>query len=159
MSKRKTIARREVPPTHLVMVDTNVLWFEDKSFAVSPDFEKFWNANTALISLELALSEIVVGELKFQQTTSALKRLKNASVEIEEISKITSCKHVNKISENMVKQQVDQKIDKWLQNYKALIVDVPIHAVDWKKLIGAAIWREAPFTFDPKDKVNEKYLS
>ena len=156
MAKRKTIARRETPPTHIVTVDTNILWHEDKSFPVSPDFEKFWNENSALIPLELAISEVVIGELKFQQTTSALKRLKTVSAEIEEISKIASFNHINKIKESSVKNQVNDKIDKWLQNFRGSIIEIPINKIDWRKLIDSAIWRAPPFTFDPKDKVNEK---
>jgi hypothetical protein len=67
--------RRKPPPQHLVIVDTNILWDKDKKLPVSPAFDAFWGKNSPLLPMTLHVPHVVMGELHFQQTTSALKSL------------------------------------------------------------------------------------
>ena len=153
---KRSVARRITPTTHIVIVDTNILWHEEKSYAVSPDFDQFWASNSELIPLELAVPEIVLGELKFQQVTSAFKKLKLITNELSELSKIASYTHGHRISEEQVKEQVCRKIDDWLSSLGGREIFTPTAEIVWQDLIDAAIWRMPPFTYDPKDKINEK---
>lgn len=63
------------PVPHVVIVDTNILWFEDKTPAANPDFDKFWADHQALVQLELMIPEVVRGELLFQQVYPAQRFL------------------------------------------------------------------------------------
>jgi hypothetical protein len=148
--------QRSKPPTHVVVVDTNILWDKDKKLSVSPAFDHFWKSNSALIPLELRVPEVVFGELHFQQTTSALKSLSTISEAFDELSGITTSKYGHKCNESTIRSQVKSKLDRWLKTHSGSVVATPVSKIDWQSLVDAAIWRKPPFTFDAKDKGNEK---
>jgi len=147
---------RDTPQTHLVVVDTNILWDKDKKNAVSPDFDRFWKDNSSLIPLELRIPEVVFGELHFQQTTSALKSCAAAREHMSELSGITQSRYVPKIDENKIREQVGRKIEKWAKGLGGIVVPTPCREIDWQGVIGNAMWRRPPFTFDAKNSDNEK---
>jgi hypothetical protein len=82
------------PPEHIVLVDTNILWHEDKSHVVNPDFDTFWDTYSPSFPMKLILPDVVRGELLFQQTTSALKLLEKANQDLSDVSRITA-KHTS----------------------------------------------------------------
>lgn len=149
---KRVVARRAHSPPHVVLVDTNILWDKNKSYAVSPAFDAFWKDNSSRIPLELLVPEVVLGELKFQQTTSALKALKAVTEHFAILSGIAQHTHSHKISNDLIRKQVCDKIDLWLSETGGRSVSIPVSMIDWRRLVDAAIWREPPFSFDPDDK-------
>jgi hypothetical protein len=148
--------KRPSPPEHIVVVDTNLLWHEDKAHVVHPDFDAFWERHSQKFPMKLLIPEAVMGELLFQQTTSALKKLDRVNQEIAEISKITSCSHSHRITTERLKQQVKDRFSAWLEEKDAEIEVTPIAGINWTALIEASIWRQLPFTLDAKNPRNEK---
>ena len=148
--------RRTPPPTHLVVVDTNILWDKDKKLPVSQAFDEFWRKNSPEIPMELFVPDVVFGELHFQQATSALKALSSINDGFAELSGITSANYAHKCNEATVRAQVHNKLEKWLRGQAGKLLPTPIASVNWKEVVDSAIWRKPPFTFDPKDKSNEK---
>ncbi len=114
----KNKLKKVEPPEHFVFVDTNILWHEDKSLTVHPDFDLFWHKYCKDFKLKLLIPEVVKGELWFQQTTSAIKRLEKINDEVKEIDKITNKFHKHNISENKIKTSIESKIDR---NYKLIL--------------------------------------
>lgn len=147
---------RKPPPVHVVVVDTNILWDKDKKLPVCVAFDDFWKKNSLLVPLELHLPDVVIGELQFQQTTSALKSLTTIKEQLDELSGISHSIYTHKASEATIKTQIRQKLEKWLKGHSGKIVQTPVTKIDWPAIVDAAVWRKPPFTFDPKDKNNEK---
>lgn len=148
--------KRTPPPPHLVVVDTNILWDKDKKLPVAVAFDDFWNRNSGLIPLRLHIPDVVFGELHFQQTTSAVKALANITEGFAEISGITSSSYSHKCNEATIRAQVKGKLEKWLNGHAGSVVTTPVNDIDWAEVVESAIWRRPPFTFDAKDKNNEK---
>lgn len=148
--------QREKPPQHIVAVDTNILWHQDKKYAASPEFDEFWERNRAIIPLDLRIPETVFGELWFQQTTSALKSLEKVSENIQQVSNVADTAYKHRITPQRLKEQVRTKLTKWAKAKNATVSPVPYQQINWQNLINQAIWREPPFTFDPKNSDNEK---
>lgn len=147
---------RKPPPQHLVIVDTNILWDKDKKQAVSPTFNAFWAKNSPLLPLTLHVPQVVIGELHFQQTTSALKALGNLSDAYDELSGITAVAYSHKCNEATIRNQVRLKLDRWLKATGGSELATPVNTVDWAAVVDSAVWRKPPFTSDPKDQKNEK---
>ena len=152
MSKIKKIT----PKPHAIIVDTNALWHENKSFPVNPEFDKFWEQYKDLFPMELIIPSIVYGELLFQQSTSATKALEDANKAFEKISSIASTAYRHRVTIPSIRKNVKKKVDKWIADKHAVVRHVPHTVIDWHSLIEKAVWREPPFTYDPKDKINEK---
>ena len=148
--------KKPSPPEHIVIVDTNILWHEDKGFIVNPDFDSFWNKYSGSFPMKLVLSEVVKEELLFQQTTSALKSLEKANQEISTISRITEKQYSHRVTSSRVKKEVEDRFNGWLAAKKVEVKATPIDDIDWKSVIHSAIWRELPFAPDPKNPKNEK---
>src|SRR5579864_3323163 len=81
------------PLPHVVLVDTNILWYKDKGPAVNPEFDTFWTEHQKLVDLELIIPEAVRDELLFQQSTSCLKSVDKVVEQFVEISSITNVSH------------------------------------------------------------------
>src|SRR6266852_1875230 len=94
------------PLPHVVIVDTNILWYKDKGPVVSPDFDAFWADHKQLVELELVIPEVVKGELLFQQVTSCSKLLDKVAEHVSEISWITAKKHRQRMSREILLHQV-----------------------------------------------------
>ncbi|MEQ9106818.1 MAG: PIN domain-containing protein [Limnobacter sp.] len=148
--------KRTAPPLHLVVVDTNILWDKDKKLPVSAAFDEFWNRNSPRIPMSLRVPEVVFGELHFQQTTSAVKTLSNITEGFVEISGITNATYSHKFNESKIKSQVKIKLERWLHGHAGTVEYTPIANIDWAAVVESAVWRQPPFTFDAKDKNNEK---
>lgn len=147
---------RKTPPEHKVVVDTNVLWHEDKSFVVSPEFERFWKTYGTEFKLELVIPDIVRGELLYQQTTSALKALAKANDLFSKVSAIAEREYSHRVSEHRVKKDVAERLGRWIATAGAVVVQTPIEKIEWAKLIERAVWREPPFAADPNNPEQEK---
>lgn len=148
--------RRVAPQTHIVLVDTNILFDEDKTNPVNPDFNSFWMTAAALIPLELRIPEVVFGELHFQQATSALKLSGGIRDSFAKLAGITQAPYVPRLEDTKIKGQVKKKIEHWLRSLGGSIAPTPLATVDWASLVESAVWRVPPFSFDPKNKDNEK---
>jgi hypothetical protein len=139
-----------------VVPDTSILWHEDKGHAVCPEFDQFWDAHSGHISLELVIPSTVIGELHFQQTTSALKAVDRITESMSVLSKVSTANYRHRIDGGTVTRQVGTKLSKWLASKGGKIVDVPLGAIDWASVVEAAVWRKPPFTFDSKNPDQEK---
>ncbi len=148
--------RRETPPPHIIVPDTNILWHEDKSLVVSPDFESFWNEYSRQLTLRLIIPEVVRGELLFQQTTSATKSLSIAIENLEKVGRITQKKFRKPTTPEITKKRIEKRFDNWLNRSDGSIEPTPIEDIDWRHMVNSAIWRDSPFTFDPKNRDSEK---
>lgn len=148
--------RRTPPPQHVVVVDTNILWDKDKKLSVSQTFDAFWQKTSPLIPMTLHVPEAVLGELQFQQTTSALKALANINENFSELAGITSSPYSHKCNEATIKTQVRGKLERWLKGHNGSLIPTPVAQIDWSSVVEAGIWRRPPFTFDPKDPKTEK---
>lgn len=146
---------RTKPIPHVIIPDTSILWCEDKKPAVSPDFESFWDNHQKLVPLELVIPEIVRGELLFQQVTSALKQYEKVTSTLGELSAIAQCKHEFSITAEEIKAQVCHKFDRWMERKGGQGKALP-QQIGWARLAEAAVWRQPPFSFDPKNPDNEK---
>ena len=149
------VKREEVEP-HIVFVDTNILWDKDKKFPVDPNFDNFWHKNSSICSLELHIPEIVFGELHFQQTTSALKAMNQASESLKLMSDIAATIYKHRATEQKLKQKIEEKLQNWIRPIRAIIDVVPIGNINWSDIITSSLWRKPPFEFDPKNDENEK---
>lgn len=148
--------KKPIPMPHVVITDTSTLWFEDKHFAVDPLFDTFVKDYASPFSLEIKVPEVVRGELLFQQTTSALNSLKRANAEIDSVSKVTCKSYSHRVTDERVKKEVEAKLDNWVGSIHAQVVATPTNTIQWPVLVQQAIWRKPPFTFNSKDKDNEK---
>lgn len=148
--------RRKPPPQHLVIVDTNILWDKDKKLPVSPVFDTFWGKNSLLLPMTLHVPHVVMGELHFQQTTSALKALGTITEAFQELTGITHSSYGHKCNESTIRNQVRAKLDSWLKGIGGTELATPVAHIDWAAVVEGAVWRKPPFTFDPKDQKNEK---
>lgn len=148
--------RRKPPPQHLVIVDTNILWDKDKKLPVSPMFDTFWGKNSPLLPMTLYVPHVVMGELHFQQTTSALKALGVITESFQELTGITQASYGHKCNEATIRNQVRAKLDRWLKSLGGAELATPVAHIDWAAVVENAVWRKPPFTFDPKDQKNEK---
>jgi PIN domain len=147
---------RPSPPEHLVLVDTNILWTDDKAVVVNPAFDAFWAQYSAVFPMKLIVPGVVRGELLFQQVTSATKLLEKANDHFDRISKITTVAYAHRVTANRIKKHVEERFEAWLQAKRAEIKEVPIPHVDWAKVIDDSIWRVLPFTGDSKERNSEK---
>lgn len=144
------------PPPHTVVVDTNALWHEDKTFVVAPRFGEVWGELSALADLTLVIPEIVRAELVFQQTTSAVKSVEKATEQIDRLRAITGQRYGELPTPGKVRKLVEARFDRWVDEVRAVVVPTPISLVDWRRVVDAAVWRLPPFTFDSKDPSREK---
>lgn len=144
------------PQTHLVVPDTSALWEKDKALPVSPEFEAFWEEHNGLARLELVVPETVLGELAFQQTSSAWKSADKVSAELKTLSGVTGSVHTKRIDRSRVRSQVEGKIDRWLRSKGGSAESLPIGAIDWRSVCDGAVWRLPPFTNDPSRPELEK---
>ena len=144
------------PPEHIVMLDTNILWHENKGFVVNPEFDGFWEKYSGVFPMKLIIPEVVIGELLYQQTTSAIKLVDKVNQDIELISQITQKKYSHRVTQDRVKKEVEERLKGWLTVKKAEIMATPIDDINWKSLVDSAIWRELPFLADAKNPKTEK---
>ena len=99
------VRKEEVPP-HIVIPDTNILWNQDKSVAVNPEFDLFWEEFSSNSNLKLVIPEVVKGELLFQQSSTAKKLMEKDSDCFSKITSITDYKNNHKITSKSVKKQI-----------------------------------------------------
>jgi hypothetical protein len=146
---------RSKPIPHVIIPDTSILWCEDKKPTVSPDFESFWDNHHKLVPLELVIPQIVRGELLFQQVTSAQKHFEKMATALSDLSAIAECRHEFSITANEIKEQVCRKFDRWLERKGGLVRALP-QQIALASIAEASVWRQPPFSFDPKNPDNEK---
>lgn len=137
-------------PKHYVLIDSNVIWQEDKSEVVSEDFTKFWGEYANKYDLELLVPEVVRSEILFQHTSVGLKLLDKVNDKFDTLSKITDSKYKHTNTSKKLRGHTEKRIDKWIKSVKALILETPVDTIDWNNLIEKAIWRKKPFTEDRK---------
>lgn len=148
--------KKPTPPEHILIVDTNILWHEDKSCVVAPSFTEFWETFSGTFPMNLIIPEVVHGELLFQQTTSALKQLERANRCLDNISGITEKKYSHRVNPYRIKSEVAARFEKWLKSNKAEVKITPTESIDWRNVLERSIWRQIPFTEDEKNPKNEK---
>ena len=147
---------KSAPRPHILIPDTSILWHEDKTHAVDPEFDQFWDQHVTLVTLQLVVPEVVRSELLFQQTTSACKAFDRVTEQLAIISAITTHPQRHRLQKEKIKQQIAAKVDKWLDGKSALVQPIPISRINWEQLCEAAAWRLPPFTLNPKNPEWEK---
>ena len=108
--------RRDVLATHIIVPDTNILWDKDKKNSVSADFNAFWERNKSLISIKLIVPEVVLGELQFQQATSAIKLASTVAENLQELSGVAQATYSTRLDNEKIKKQVGVKLNKWVRS-------------------------------------------
>ena len=146
-----TRIRRNIPSGHVLVVDTNALWHDDKTLVVSPKFQTFWEQYSNDFKLKLVIPEVVRGELLYQQTASALTSLERANNQFKTLSGImgSSCNH--RVTPERVQRDVQRRFDRWAIKNNATIEPTPIGSIHWSRLIENAVWRKPPF-IEEKDR-------
>jgi hypothetical protein len=150
-----TIVKENIEP-HAVVVDTNILFDQDKSKVVNFDFDAFWEKHATEANLQLLIPEVVVGEILFQQTTSALKTLSRANESFDRLSSFTGKSYSHRVNDTRVKTEIRSRFYCWAKVKKVRELATPISEIDWKNLISNSIWRLPPFSYDPKKEDLEK---
>ncbi|WKD48358.1 PIN domain-containing protein [Microbulbifer spongiae] len=150
-----TIVKEKIAP-RAVIVDTNILFDQDKSNVVHPDFDKFWSEHAIEANLKLMLPEVVIGEVLFQQTTSALKTLSRVNDSFGRLSKYTGKSYSHRVTESRLRREIKKRFLSWAnsKNYKE--ISTPINEIDWSNIVHSSIWRIPPFSYDPKKESLEK---
>jgi len=149
--------RKTKPKPHVVLVDTSVLWHEDKSHPANPAFDELWVNTKGSLDANLVVPEVVYQEILFQQTTSAVKLLGKATEAFHGISSIARRPFGHRVTAARIKLQIRNKLDKWVADKKAYVRPVPCATIDWPRFVERALWREPPFTFDPKDRTEKGF--
>lgn len=148
--------KKPSPPEHIVIVDTSVLWHNDKTVVVNPEFDAFWEKYSGIFPMKLVIPDVVRGEILFQQRTSALKHLDKATEELQSVYQITKKSYSHRVTPDRIAEQVERRLDSWIEFRAAEIKPVPIADIDWKRVIADSINRVLPFTSDPKHSMSEK---
>jgi hypothetical protein len=148
--------KKPSPPEHIVVVDTTILWHEDKTVVVNPEFDGFWNRYSAIFPMKLLIPDVVRGELLFQQRTSASKHLHKANQELQSVFSITKREYSHRVTLDRIAEQVERRLDSWIEVRGAEVKAAPIQDIDWKQVISDSINRVPPFTSDPKHPMSEK---
>lgn len=148
--------RREKIKEHVVIPDTNIIWFKDKTKVVNPDFDLFWNTYAQESNLKLIIPDVVKGEILFQQSTSAIKQMNRATECMTEVCGITEYSYTHRMTAKRIRGQIRKRFEKWEKQKKAIIALLPVEDINWNEIIQSSIWREPPFESDPKNPDNEK---
>ena len=141
---------------HAVIVDTNILFDQDKSNVVNKKFDVFWCEHSLDANLHLALPEVVIGEILFQQTTSALKTLSRANESFDRLSSFTGKSYSHRVNESRVRSEITQRFRGWARSRRYEELETPTKSIDWDTIVDASIWRKPPFSYDPKKEELEK---
>ena len=104
--------QKSEPLPHVLFIDTNVLWHENKNHPVNPVFDTFWSQYSAAYSIELHVPYVVKGELIFQQATSAMKSLSKAKKNLSTVSEITNHSYNLNIADSAVQKRVEKRMEK-----------------------------------------------
>ena len=147
---------RDDAPLHQVIVDTSILFDQDKKHPVTPDFNRFWAESLPILPMELLVPQAVLGELAFQQITSALKLCNTIKEHSDKLAGITQTNYNSKIDEKKIRGHITKKLDKWLISLSGRPVETPLADIPWAEVIENAVWRLPPFEFDSKNPDNEK---
>lgn len=150
------IRRGDLPPVILV-VDTSILFHQNKKHPVNPEFDKFWDEHASEFKVKLVVPEVVRGELLCQQTSAALQKIDNVSSSMEEISSIAAKEYTHRLSPARIKTQIIKKLEKWIRGKQGTIAKTPISTIDWKQLIDRALWKKPPFSYDGKKKAEKGF--
>ena len=146
---------KERPGPIKIVVDTSALWHEDKSVAVSPKFDEFWDLYSSDFELTLFIPSVVRGELLYQHTKQALTALGRANKSLDNVSSVTNRNYSHRVTEKRVTREVEKKLDSWIQSKSAAVLSVPSDKIVWSDVVDASIWRKPPFS-PTEDKKSEK---
>lgn len=106
--------------------------------------------------MKLLIPDVVRGELLFQQRTSASKHLVKANQELKNVFNITKREYTHRVTLERIAEQVERRLDSWIELRGGEVKVVPIGEINWKAVIDDSINRTAPFTSDPKHPMSEK---
>lgn len=146
------------PEPHIVYVDTSTLWHEDKRFSIDPNVNEFFEKYESDFSISLMIPEVVKGELISQQSHNAIKILNKANESINSVSHITGKRYSHRVTDKRIKNEVSERINKWMASRKATVLSTPIDSIDWIAVIEDSLWRNAPFSHDKEEKGFRDYM-
>ena len=125
----------------VILPDTNILWHEDKSNVVHPDFPQFLRAINDVAEPCIVIPEVVRGELIFQQATSARKSFKEAQSCLGKVAAICGVAMPAITDDAKIMSGVESRFDDWAKTINAVIEPTPIANINWTNLINDAVWR------------------
>jgi len=143
-----------VPPRHIVIPDTSVLYSDDKTFLVNRSFNEFWESYGREYDFKLLVPVVVKGEILFRCFKSAYEASKRVKESLEKITRITGFKYYKSIDASKIKRQLNTKFNKWLRSLRGKLLPLPVDEIDWSAVVRKSIWREE--TFEAKNG-NIKY--
>ncbi len=100
--------QKEEIQNHIVIPDTNILWFDDKTKIINPEFENFWDNHSSSSPLKLLIPSVVKGEILFLINKSANKSFEKIKESMTKLSQITSFNYRNNIKENSLKLNIEK---------------------------------------------------
>lgn len=130
---------------YLVIIDTNIIFNDDKKIVVNPSFDEFFNENTNKSELIIHVPEVVEGEILYQQTKSALKTLERIDGSFDNLSSVTNKRYSHRIKKEKVKSDVKERFHAWAKDKKVNFIETPVDIICWENAIRDAIWRNPPF--------------
>lgn len=151
----------KIPPTkaprpHSVVVETSILFQKDKTPAVNPAVDKFYEGYSKIADLRLFVPEVVREEILYQQALEAQKALSNAQNELSTVKNITQKEYRIRVSSDRIVQLVTEKFDNWMRLRKATLIQTPFDVIDWVNICKAAVWRLNTFAPDEKHPYAER---
>lgn len=145
-----------VNEAYLVIIDTNIIFHQDKKHVVDPDFEELWEEQASLYDLSLYIPEVVEGEIIFQQTGSALKFFERANNQFDSLRGVTDQAYPHRVTKSRVIDDVKARFDKWKRNKKAQVIKTPFDKICWESIVEGAVLRKPPFSNDTAKGESEK---
>ena len=98
--------------------------------ADNPAFDTFWILHSKEFKLELKIPEVVIGELKFQQATSALKAMNNASENLTHVNVVCNKNYNHKVTELKIKRSINRKIKSWVKENNISVIQTPLKNIN-----------------------------
>ena len=139
-------------PKYFLIPDTNILWNKEKDVVVNQNFEDFWTEYSSAYPLQLIIPDVVKGELLFQHSESALKKVSNIKSIMSGLNDNIDSSHSFSLTPEQINKKVEKRFNSWLKRCHGSIEDLPLDKIDWKKLIHSAINHHPPFKKEDNKK-------
>lgn len=140
--------RKKAKPQLKIVFDTNVLFTKTASALLTDNVKSFIDENTrhSDLSIKWYLSDIVVGERRFQMQ-------KEAYIFLPQIKKLERLlDHNLNITQDILTDRVNKTINKQMSSLGISELSLDTNSIDWKKLITRAIDRLPPFDAKKNEK-------
>lgn len=141
---------------HLLIVDTNILWYDQKATVANPEFERFWEEHCNELPISIAIPEVAFQELKVQQNMSGRRAMDKATAALEKVSTVVQTDFKHRVTEKKISEKIDRKFEAWRRKHQATIIKTPYTKISWKTIVENALWRKPPFEEGDRKDRSEK---